>query len=1036
MASCVPTPYGQRLISVVADELAHKTPYRIYAAISKTSDISDGFRDITMKDLARCVNFTARWIENQFGRSNRFDTLTYIGISDLRGPIVFLAAVKCGYKLLLLSPRNTPLVNVSLMDQTESTVLLHTSDVTPIVRQIQDRAASQVVTQVVPSFDEMMNSNPDHYPYTASFDSNKNDPVVVLHSSGSTGLPKPVTMTHGTFAALDNQRNLQIPPDRERRDNMMWEFDGEARVYTIFPFFHVINPIFRNCSPIMGPPYLIPDGPFLKSIIAQQRLRAMFLVPSVVEALLQDPDDINLFKQLDFIALSGAPSNPAIGNRLSEVVELVSPFGSTETVMLPELALPREDWEWHEFNPYLKHELRVYDSEQGIFELVLLADESMRDHMPVYHNLPGVSDYCTKDLFLQNPRKPKLFKYYGRSDDIIVLANGEKFNPVPFEINAQSHPDLKGALMVGNGRTHSGLIIEPKQSLGEADRQKLIRDLWPLIETSNSLIPGQGRIQQGMVVCALSDKPFARTAKGTVTRKLTERLYEAEVESLYSKPAAPVALPSISLKPILKQVYERSTVVDFLRSVLAKSFVHASSIGEDEDFYSYGLDSLQTLEIAVNLKHGLQSQLTEPITWISARTIYRNPTLADQSRMLTKFLNDGIVPEEDHKLASTQLLDDTVAYYTAGLPKRAKSPAYRAVRLSKVALIGSTGYLGPYLVSQLLKNSDISHIYCLNRGDDAKERQLASLRKIDESLEQFYHKLVFMTVELGKPRLGLKREQYDLLAHEVDAIVLNSWRLDFGLSIKSFAPFLRATRDLVELSAESSHNMHAIFISSSSSVGNMASKTIAPEAPVDDASAATDIGYAQSKLAAERILNTANEQCNIPVTVVRVCQVGGPTDSGIWVEQPWILALLRTVKTLRCAPVNFTTVDCVPVDTAASMLSAFIVHPAQDKAQFFNIYPPEPQSWQLVVNYLNKRFNITSTAPWQEWIGRLRSITNPTTEDVTNMPALKILDFFETFSDSGGPLQFATTNAIGVSGVDIPTVDEQMVERWLDTWDI
>lgn len=46
-------------------------------------------------------------------------------------------------------------------------------------------------------------------------------------------------MTHGSFAVLDNEHNLRDVPGRRKRDWSMWTFDGEARVYTVFPFFHV-----------------------------------------------------------------------------------------------------------------------------------------------------------------------------------------------------------------------------------------------------------------------------------------------------------------------------------------------------------------------------------------------------------------------------------------------------------------------------------------------------------------------------------------------------------------------------------------------------------------------------------------------------------------------------------------------------------------------------------------------------------------------------------------------------------------------------
>jgi len=49
--------------------------------------------------MAKCVNFMAHWISSHLGSSDRFETLAYIGIPDLRSAAVFLGAVKCGYKV-------------------------------------------------------------------------------------------------------------------------------------------------------------------------------------------------------------------------------------------------------------------------------------------------------------------------------------------------------------------------------------------------------------------------------------------------------------------------------------------------------------------------------------------------------------------------------------------------------------------------------------------------------------------------------------------------------------------------------------------------------------------------------------------------------------------------------------------------------------------------------------------------------------------------------------------------------------------------
>ena len=95
----VEPPYGSRLLPQVVDELALSDPQRIYATLPLSSDLSRGFQDVTMRQVSQAVNKCAYWLENTIGRSTVFETLSYMGLPDLRYAIIFLAAVKCGYKV-------------------------------------------------------------------------------------------------------------------------------------------------------------------------------------------------------------------------------------------------------------------------------------------------------------------------------------------------------------------------------------------------------------------------------------------------------------------------------------------------------------------------------------------------------------------------------------------------------------------------------------------------------------------------------------------------------------------------------------------------------------------------------------------------------------------------------------------------------------------------------------------------------------------------------------------------------------------------
>ena len=91
--------YGHRLLPQLLDEISKTSPNRLYASYPRSVEISQGFRDVAFQDMARAADSFAWWIHNRYGRSDKFESLAYMGIPDLRPPIIFLAAVKCGYKL-------------------------------------------------------------------------------------------------------------------------------------------------------------------------------------------------------------------------------------------------------------------------------------------------------------------------------------------------------------------------------------------------------------------------------------------------------------------------------------------------------------------------------------------------------------------------------------------------------------------------------------------------------------------------------------------------------------------------------------------------------------------------------------------------------------------------------------------------------------------------------------------------------------------------------------------------------------------------
>ena len=84
------------------------------------------------------------------------------------------------------------------------------------------------------------------FPYIKTFQEAANDPFCILHTSGTTGVPKPVPWSHGLIGTMDAVRLL---PRTEGDHDLapwttLWE-DGD-RIYSSFPMSHVGNLTTRN----------------------------------------------------------------------------------------------------------------------------------------------------------------------------------------------------------------------------------------------------------------------------------------------------------------------------------------------------------------------------------------------------------------------------------------------------------------------------------------------------------------------------------------------------------------------------------------------------------------------------------------------------------------------------------------------------------------------------------------------------------------------------------------------------------------------
>ena len=94
---------GHRLIASVIDRYAAEAPDKIYASVPKGEDLSEGFLDVTYKQLANAIDHASWWLDYEIGECKRpYETFAYSGPKDLLYPVLAVAAAKVGRTVRIL----------------------------------------------------------------------------------------------------------------------------------------------------------------------------------------------------------------------------------------------------------------------------------------------------------------------------------------------------------------------------------------------------------------------------------------------------------------------------------------------------------------------------------------------------------------------------------------------------------------------------------------------------------------------------------------------------------------------------------------------------------------------------------------------------------------------------------------------------------------------------------------------------------------------------------------------------------------------
>jgi thioester reductase-like protein len=367
---------------------------------------------------------------------------------------------------------------------------------------------------------------------------------------------------------------------------------------------------------------------------------------------------------------------------------------------------------------------------------------------------------------------------------------------------------------------------------------------------------------------------------------------------------------------------------------------------------------------------------------------------------------------------------------TGSLPK--PEGAVRTTSPKTIALVGSTGFLGPHILTYLLKVHPESRIFCINRSADGRQRTLLALSQSGCN-EKEHSRLQFLVGNITKPNFGLATEHAALLASKMDELIFNSWDTNWAKPLPHFEPFVNAMKLAVEFCVSAPSHPRITFVSSVCAVADWPlyhgpEEQLVPEEIIQDGKNSVPHGYGQSKFIAEHMLAKAHEESGLRVNIVRAGQIGGPAKLAVrrWPRAQWIYSILRASRKIGWLPTHVTPADWIPVDSLAEGIANCTNRtPKLETVQVFHMVHPQPAAWGLMQDTIQKRYGLRwKMTSLPDWLERSKA------------QKFRLRGFLTGFQEGREyNMAFANERALEVLP-EVPALDEELLAEWLEGWEI
>ena len=926
--------------------------------------VADVFRPLTYEQLDRQTDILAVYLKEKGVVCN--STVAIFMDKSVEFVIALISILKAGGAYLPLDMAYPDRLIEHIINETQSVIIL--------TQPYHEKRLQDIGLHSFFSIKPTLLSDMDKDDIYSFPDMTLDHPAYIVYSSGTTGEPKGI-----------------VAPHRGAVNSYYWRYNikdyapGERVACNIFFVWECLRPLLKGGACFVIPDNIIYDPEPLLNFLANHQITEILFTPSLFETvLLMSSQEIihEKFATINTIWLNG---EVVTGKLLKMALDMIP-----ESIALYNLYSISET-----------HDVSIEDMRQTKLPLsnICLAGKPMPDAkikvMGPHGNILQkgnrgelfIGGECLALCYLNKPHlTQERFvtinneRYFKTGDlailhenntleicgrcDFMVKIRGYSVHIGMIEEALLTHAFVKACAVVTEGEEGEDkrliAYLVPDENFcwtidpDTATCPELSRHLKPHL--AHFMIPGAYVILDRIPINPVSGKIDTRALKKP-------------------KQLKSIDLDKIELQNPISHDEQRAVMRQLWESVLGLS---PGTITNQDNFFDYGGHSLLAVQLLPLIKRIYKTK-------ILVKDIYEHPTISQ----LIEFLNNDL--EENSVVTSIKadaILDQNIQINTI----KTFTPIQKA---ASVFLTGATGYLGAFLLEELLRTFPEVKVYCLIRTRQ-KDSQLAMQRirntlfNYDLYLPEYESRIIPVVGDLALPEFGLSHIDFSVLADEIDIIFHCGSLVNYVYSYKVMKPsIVNGTHEILRL-ASMYHSKPVHYISTNGIfIGK--NKNCAENRNIDGYADHLIGGYEQAKWVAEKLVWKAIDR-GLPVCIYRPGNIGHHRKTGAYNANDFQTMLINTCMHIQCVPSPVSWgFEMTPVDFLVKRLVQF----SQNEnllGKVFNIVENNPFPVQTVFDLLLSHKMVSRALPLNEWREELQAAFSDET-------ASKLHVFAQAFQD-------------------------------------